>query len=154
MKYYIGEYWAMMNSGDLEKVEEGKIKFVETAKKYGPYFESIKNKLPKKFTKEFDKNSWFHDFTFESINVFNITKGTSTIEFIITHDPISYKITLSGVTDLMINIPSTKRWLCGKLTWGYSEFELNDDGTWIISILCDIDCEVIIHFKKIDIEKL
>lgn len=24
MKYYMGEYWAMMNSGDLEKVEEGK----------------------------------------------------------------------------------------------------------------------------------
>lgn len=99
------------------------------------------------------KNSWFHDFTFESINVSNIEKGTSTIEFIITHDSISYKITISGVTGLMFNITSTQYWLCGKLTWGYSEFELNDDGRWIIRILCDIECEVEILFKKIGIEK-
>lgn len=51
----MGEYWAMMNSGDLKKVEEGKIKFIETAEKYGPYFQSIKDKLPKKFMKEFEK---------------------------------------------------------------------------------------------------
>lgn len=67
MKYYLGEYWAMMNSGDSKTREEGMNKWDETAKKYGPYFQSIKDKLPQNFVKEFDKNGWFHDFTFDSI---------------------------------------------------------------------------------------
>jgi len=58
----------MMNSRDIETREEGVIKWDETAKEYGPDFQSIKDKLPKKFIKEFDKNSWFHDFTFECAN--------------------------------------------------------------------------------------
>lgn len=155
MKYYVGEYWAMMNSDDPNIREEGEIKWVETAKKYGPYFEFIKDKLPKKFLKEFNKNEWFHDFRFESINIVNTGKRTSTVEFVITHDQIAYRITLLGVTGFMFNVPNAMQcWSFGKLTWGYTEFELNDDGTWSISILCDIDCEVNVRFNKIGIEKL
>ena len=154
MKYYIGEYWAMMNTSDIKTREEGVKKWDETAKEYGDYFQSIRDKLPKKFTREFDNNCWFHDFTFDSINVSKIEKRTSTIELIITHDTNSFKITLSGVTSFTFNIPSTRCWLCGKLTWGYNEFELSDDGMWIIRILCDIESELEILFKRISIEKL
>jgi len=154
MNYYIGEYWAMMNSRDSETREEGLIKWDETAKEYGPYFQSIKDKLPKKFIKEFDKNSWFHDFTFVSISVANMKKGASTVELEITNDSDSFRITLSGVMRFAFDIPSTRCWMCGKLTWGYCEFELNDDGTWIVRILCDIECELEILFKKVGIVKL
>ena len=136
MKYYMGEYWAMMNSDDPKTREEEELKWVETAKKYGPYFESIKNKLPKKFMKEFDENSWFHDFMFKSINIANTGNRTATVEFIIAHNQIAYKIVLLGVTSFMLNVPNTMQsWSFGKLTWGYAEFELNDDKTWTISIL-------------------
>ena len=145
----------MANSGDPKTREEGEAKWGEAAKKYGPYFESIKNKLPKKFMKEYDENSWFHDFAFESINILNTGKRTATIEFVIDHDQISYRIVFLGSTGFMITVPNTVQcWSFGKLTWGYAEFELNDDGTWVISILCDIDCEIQIRFKKICIEKL
>ena len=155
MKYYIGEYWAMMNSSNSDTREEGKIKWDETAKEYGPYFRLIRDKLPKKFMKEFDRNSWFHDFMFDSINIANTGNKTATVEFVIAHAPITYKIVFSGVTGFTLNVPNTLQcWSFGKLTWGYVEFELHDDKTWTISILCDIDCEVEIHFSKIGIEKL
>ena len=154
MKYYIGEYWAMMNSCDPIIREEGVLKWDETAKNYGAYFQSVKDKLPKRFIKEYEKNDWFHDFAFDSINVSSIVKGASKIELIITNDPISYKISLSGVTSFSVDIPSTRYWMCGKLTWGYSEFELNDDGAWIIRILCDFECELEILFRRISISVL
>ena len=155
MKYYIGEYWAMANSADSKTREEGELKWIETAEKYGPYFETVKNKLPKHFMKEFTKSDWFHDFIFESISIINKGNRTASIEFVITHGKISYKLIFAGVTGFMFDVPNTMQcWSFGKLTLGYIEFELNDDGTWIISILCDIYCEIEIHFRRISIRKL
>ena len=154
MKYYIGDYWAMANSCNPEIREEGKTRWVETAKEYGPYFETIRDKLPKGFMKEFDKNNWFHDFTIDIVNIVNIGKKTSTIEFHISHGESGFIITLSGVTGISVNIPNTECWLFGKLTWGYTEFELIDEKKWIVRILCDIECELEIHFRRISIKKL
>ena len=153
MKYYIGEYWAMANSTDSKTREEGKLKWNETAKEYAHYFESVKRKLPKKFLNEFDKNNWFHDFYFESIVVSNINKYESVVEFVITLNDVSYKITLKGVNGLTLDIPQTKNWMMGKLTWGYNEFELNDNNSWVIRILCDFCCEIEVLFKQIEITK-
>ena len=151
MKYYISEYWAMVNSTDANLREEGKTKWDESAKKYGPYFESIKNMLPKNFIEEFNKNNWFHDFQFNSMHVFNLGEQITNVELYISHNSISYKIILSGVKGVSFNIPTTQSWLFGKLTWGYTEFELNDDKIWIIRILCDIECEIEVLFETINI---
>jgi len=153
MKYYIGEYWYMTNSNDAETREFGEKKWNETAKKYGSYFESIKDRLPKKFYKEFDKNKWFHDFHFVNLNITNIGKCKTDVVFTINMDEISYNITFLGTKELIVNIPQTQNWLMGKLTWGYTEFELNDDKSWTIRILCDLDNEINIRFKNIKINK-
>ena len=144
----------MANSNNPKVREEGIIKWNEAAKKYGPYYETIKNKLPKKFLIEFEKNSEFHDFTFDNINIANSGKNISTVEWVINHEDVSYKITLSGARGFTIDVPNSQWWLFGKLSWGYTEFELNDDGTWIIRILCDIECEIEVLFKRISILKL
>jgi hypothetical protein len=154
VKYYIAKYWTMMNSENLETREKGKAEWIKSAKKYRDYYDGIKGKLPKKFMKEYDKNGWFHDFTFDNINVSNTGGKTSAVELTIGNGQKLYKILLSGVTGVILNVPNTQCWMFGKLTWGYSEFELNDDGTWIISILCDIECEIEMLFKKISIEKV
>ena len=154
MKYYLSEYWIMMNSNNPAIREEGKIKWIETAKKYGPYFETIRDKLPKGFVKEFDKNSWFHDFSIENITITSSRNNTAVIELIISHGEIVYNIVFSGIKGLEINIPSTLGLMGGMLTWGYSEFELNDNNTWTIRVLCDLECEVEIIFQHLSIEKL
>ena len=142
-----------MNSDEPDIREKGKAAWIETAQKYGPYFEEIKKKLPKNFMKTFEKSSWFHDFVFSSINLTNMGKYMSIVEFQISHVEESYKITFSGVNKIAINIPTTQNWLCGNLTWGYTEFELNDDNSWSIRVLCDLDCEISLNFRRIAIVK-
>ena len=154
MKYYIGKYWAMANSTDHQEQALGKMKWTETAKEYGSYYESIKNMLPQVFLKEFESKNWFHDFCFESISIIDFNKYVSTVVFGISLDDDSYVITFLGVEKIIFNIPNTHSWLCGKLTWGYTEFELIHNDTWIIRILCDIECELEIVFKHICISKV
>lgn len=137
MKYYISDYWKMMNSDNPDVREEGEKVWVETAKKYGPYFEAIKSKLPKGFVTIFYKHGWFHNFSINRMNLLNTGRYTPIVESQISHNDTVYKITFTGVSRFLVNIPTTQNWLCGVLTWGYTEFELNDDNSWIIRILCD-----------------
>jgi hypothetical protein len=154
MKYYIGEYWRMMNSSDSTIREEGKKRWDEATKQYGPYFELIKRKLPKRFLAQFLEANWFHDFGFESIRITNQGRQIATVEFILTHGDISYKLVMFGVTGFRIDVPNTKSWLFGKMIWGYVEFELLDEKTWIIRILCDMDCEIEVMFRRIQVAKI
>ena len=82
----------MMNSENPETRDEGEARWIERAKKYGPYFETIRDKLPKRFLNEFDKNCWFHDFTIDNLNVTSSGDRTTVIEMIISHGEIVYKI--------------------------------------------------------------
>ena len=154
MKYYIGKYWVMSNSTDPQVREEGKKKWIETAKKYGDYYMSIKNKLPKGFLKAYESNYWFHDFHFNHINILDIDRYSSSVEFSISHEDTTYILTFCKVKKMLFDIQTANTWLMGKLTWGYSEFELNSDGTWIIRILCDFVCELEIVFKRVRISKV
>jgi hypothetical protein len=143
-----------MNADDPYVQDKGDAVWVEMAKKYSAYFDTIKNKLPKGFMKIFDKNDWFHDFELNNINLLNTGKYSSVVEFQISHNDVVYKITFTGVKGFSVNIPTTQNWLCGMLTWGYTEFELNDDNSWIVRILCDFDCEIEILFKRITVAKV
>lgn len=154
MKYYLSEYWEMMNSDDPNIQNEGDIAWVENANQYLTYFETIKSRLPKGFFKIFDKNEWFHDFKVENISITNTGKYSSSVELKIRKNSIKYKLLFTGVKNLLINIPTTKNWLYGILTWGYTEFELYNDNLWEIRILCDFDCEIQINYKHVSIKKI
>jgi len=154
LKYYIGEYWEMMNSDDSDTRDKGDVAWVEMAEKYSTYFETIKNKLPKSFLNTFEKSDWFHDFEIPNVNLINTGKYSPIVEFQIKNSNVVYKLVFTGVKKFVVNIPTIQNWLCGVLTWGYTEFELNDDNLWVIRILCDFDCEIEILFKRISITKI
>jgi hypothetical protein len=153
MKYYIGEYWAMANSTDPQERARGKTKWTETAKKYGDYFKSVKSMLPKGFLKIFETNNRFHDFRFDSISILDFKKCVSTVLLSISLDDATYEIRFFGVEKMYADIKASNWWLCGELTWSYSEFELNEEGKWILRILCDVESELEIIFKRISISK-
>ena len=142
----------MMNSDNPETREEGKEKWIESVSKYGPIFKTIRDKLPKRFMTEFEKSSWFHDFTIDNINISSNENKTTVLDIDISHEESAYRLKFSGINGLVINIPGTKNLFGGKLTWGYTEFEQNND-IWTIRILCDLHCELEIIFKKVGIEK-
>lgn len=51
-----------------------------------------------------------------------------------------------------MNLKDREDWLCGRLEWGYSEFEFLDDGKFKLNILCDVSSEIEIIFDSIDIK--
>ena len=154
MKYYMSKYWEMMNSDDPDMRDKGDIGWIENTERYMSYFDTIKENLPKGFLRIFDKNDWFHDFSIENIEIMNTGKYSSIIKFIINRGNILYELTFKGVKSFFVNIPTTQNWMCGILTWGYTEFEMNDEKSWIIRILCDFDCELEILFKHISVKKV
>ncbi len=157
MKYYIGEYWEMANSLDPEIRKMGIQKWEETAKKYD--WNAVKDKLPKGFLKEFNKNNWFHDYLFESVSINNLGKNKCSIELYISYyvkdsQYSDYLIILKDICSTSIKVPNIDNWAFGKMAWGYTEFELLDTGLWCMRILCDFDSELEFVFKKISIKKL
>jgi hypothetical protein len=154
MKYYNAEYWLMMNSDNPLIRDQGDTAWVESAKKYASYFESIQDNLPKRFLKSYNQADRFHDYMIDSVALVNAGKYTSAIEFKIRRDQAVYKLLFNGVKRYLVDIPSTRNWMSGILTWGYAEFELDNDRTWIIRILCDLECEIEIHFKHISIREI
>ena len=154
MKYYIGKYWEMANSTDSDIRQDGIAKWNEAAKKYGPYFQSIRENLPVDFLAEFDRQGWFHDFLITNISIKNIGWQHNDIELHIELDEWAYRILLVDVKGFNFAVADNKSWVFGKLCWGYSEFELIDNDIWIIRILCDFYDELEISFKEIKIETL
>lgn len=150
----MSKYWEMMNSDNPDTREKGDNIWIENVNRYMSYFETIKDNLPKNFYRVFNKNDWFHDFSIENIMLGNIKNYSSIIEILISYKSCTYKLIFKGVQAYSVNIPTTQNWLCGKLTWGYTEFEMNDDKSWVIRILCDLNCEIEILFKNISIKKL
>lgn len=143
-----------MNSDNPDTRDKGDVAWVKMAKKYSAYFEKIKNNLPKSFLKVFENNDWFHDFEIVNINLMNTGKYSPEVEFQIKKNNMVYKLKFTGVKKYVVNIPTTQNWLCGILTWGYTEFELNEDNSWVIRILCDFDCEIELLFKRVSITKM
>lgn len=137
----------MMQSSNKEEREEGEKSFTENDKKYGLYFDSIKKKLPSKFIKQFYEKEWFHDYKITNLQISNEKKVTARIDIEKSEDKFS--IVLSDVQTLLFDIPNKTNWMLGKLTWGYTEFELKDNKYWIVRILCDFNCELEVHFKSI-----
>ena len=153
MKYYKSEFWKDINSANSDIRKKAESDWNEAMKQYGSYFDTIKDKLPKKFIKEYYKHGGFHDYVFTDISISKIEKYFSAVDISINNDEKFWHIKLSGVSSILLDIPTSRNWLCGNLTWGYTEFELIESGIWVIRILCDIDCKIKVCFKKISIAK-
>lgn len=152
MKYYKKEFWSLMHSSNEREREEAKSQFRNNSKKYGPYFEMIKDRLPIEFLSVFNENKWFHDFNILSIQIYN-NSSKSMIDIEIGHNDKHYKLLLDEVTKISIDVPNKNYWMPAGMTWGYTEFELFDD-EWKINVLCDINCELEFCFKSIEIKSL
>lgn len=154
MKYYLGEYWTMMNSKDKEIRETGIKRWQESTKVYAEYFNSIKNKLPKGFLKTYDKIN-FHDFQLSEINIkgqFDKDMEISLLLYDYYEDygkDVYYQIIYSKVSKYMCDIYSEYG-----LGWGYDEFELHENGIWEHRIICSNGAELEIAFKRIKVKKI
>lgn len=152
MKYYKKELWQLMHSSDEQKRKEAQMQFRISAQKYGPYFAKIKDELPVDFLVVFNENKWFHDFDITDIH-FNNGQSRTTVSINISRGDIQYNLIFHEVTKFVVDVPNKEFWMPTGMKWGYTEFELLNN-LWTINILCDVNCEIEIGFKMIEISKI
>jgi hypothetical protein len=152
MKFFVGRYWEMINSSQQTERESGDRLWSENVNRYLAYYDSVKHLLPKSFLDVYTDNANFHDFYISAVKTYSRTKGMFGAVIDISGSDKSYQVFFSGVTLFRTNIVSTDWMICGKLSWGYSELELLNDGLWRIGILCDVNCEIEIQFRRVAIK--
>ena len=148
MKYFKKELWKYNN-------EENEIIWSNNAEKYAKYFESIKKYLPKRFLKVYLNEEGFHDYVINSINIDTSVKdrknNLSRMRVELKSGQRDFTVELSGVSAFKIDISDKSYCICGKLSWGYAEFERIDAKKMKLSIICDIENELEFIFEKIRI---
>lgn len=160
MKYYKTEYLEMANSKSEETRLLGDKMWDKAYEEYHRYFQTIKNKIPRKFLKLYYENYGFHDAPIQEISIQNIGRQLSEITFIIELDNKLYQIKYKKVQYYSFTVPSNKSWIgnsskygFGVMSWGYDEFEA-EGNVLTHRILCDHNCEFEITCRNIAVEMI
>lgn len=157
MEFYESKSW----SSNIEDIDFTDDQWKQWDKTYSDYFETIVNKLPKNFVKQYYKNSGFHDFVIRSIKIENLKPYKSEIKITLDSnysglelESNKFMLVYYNVTGYSIHIPSNRDCSFGFLQWLLSEFYLQEDNFWTHRIMCDGNCELKFVFKRLGIKKV
>jgi len=155
MKYYTSNLWSDMQASATKDIAFKQ--WTENDKIYAKYFNEIKDCFPKSFLKIFLKEHGFHDFFIDGITIKSIKRKTISdiinIIISISNRSSNYDIELKNIENTNINIINLTNCIFGKMSWGYSEFEILENNKFKLSVLCDIVNEFEFVFSKISIRR-
>ena len=156
MKYYKSELWKEMQSNSNN--EKNKKLWETKSKEYNEYFKVIKKQLPKYFINIYEKEHCFHDFYITGFRVEEVLQKTSSnfhvVYIEITDGNNSYMLKLNHVEKIKMNLADKCYFIMGRMSWGYSEFEILSDRMVKLSVLCDILNEFEVVFKSLKLIKI
>jgi hypothetical protein len=154
MKYYTSDLWIKNNSCNRNERELAEEQWDKNDSIYAAYFSEIKNKLPENFLNTYFNCKGFHDYIIKSIYINNDEKQyKSLISLTINIGNLknSFSIIYQGVEKYNIFVPGTCNWMNSNMSWGYTEFELLNDGLFKQNTLCDMDSEIEIVFRNVEV---
>lgn len=129
--------------------------WTENLKTYWSEFEKYKNRLPRRFVKEYCKHG-FHDYDIDSINysIDKAKKGASSnnIEIKISFDGNSFVIRYVGVTTYKVNGNNFAE--IGNCTILYNEILTVDDKGMSHEFIIEGRNSVYLEFKRIAFKKI
>ncbi len=146
MKYFSKELWGELNSIDQKKRASAETKWKENLIRYSAEFERVKPLLPSGFLKEYLSNNGFHDYLILSIS---IVFSSHVVKLLLSNGYTKGIVELSGVNKYSVRCCGLENCICGNLSWGYSEFNVDHSGRITLSILCDIDNELFFECASI-----
>ena len=148
MTYFTAQLWREMNQKDHNICERAHKQWRENSLHYRNYFETIKHHIPKRLRVKMERANGFHDFEISGLSIRYIRKlYICRIELFDGHE--CFCLELSGLVKAKIDIESFEKCILGRLRWGYHEFKLTEAKTLQLSILCDIENELLFEFKKV-----
>lgn len=153
MKYFTKELWMGVNSCDENIRKKAEQDWIKHSTAYHLQFDTVSKNLPGKFVKGFVSRNGLHDYTILEIALVNKSQVPSCqLKLSNGNETISMK--MKGIKAFQTGIDSFDNCIQGKLTWGYSEFEMISSKTMRLSILCDVTNEMMFEFEKITLKRL
>lgn len=150
MFFYRTENWCLFPNQECHSDSD----WEKWDKAYSEYWGDISKYLPKTFLKQYESNNGFHDFQLKELHIYQNNENSIKITLLISMCNEEWLITYSGVQNYTFNIPHDKKWCFGRMEWLTDEFHLLKDETWVHRIMCDGNCEIQIHFKKVGIKHI
>lgn len=155
MKYFTSDLWIKINSSNSNERDLAEEQWDKNDSIYAAYFSEIKNKIPVIFLNTYLDCQGFHDYIIKDIHISNHKKQKGSpisLTINVGNTKKSFSIIYQGVERYNIFIPGTSNWMNSNMCWGYTEFELLNDGLFKQNTLCDMDSEIEIVFKNIEVK--
>ena len=146
MEFYSKTLWKEMNSLNYLTRRNAERQWRKADKDYLKRFEMIKHLIPEEFLLEYSTFNGFHDFLIVSIDVLT---SKHLVNVLLFWEGQFFTIEMRQVTKVQLDFLSFKNCICGKPSWGYSEFATTSDGNLRLSVLSDIENECVFEFKTI-----
>lgn len=152
MRYFTKELWLKINDNNETIRIQAENEWKVNGLSYQQQLEEIKEHLPRKFIKDYFSRNGLHDY---SILGMSMTKRNQeySCDLQLTNGTETVLVSMCGLKALQIDVDSFQYCMQGKLTWGYSEFEIIHNNSIQLSVLCDMQNEMRFRFKSIKLAK-
>lgn len=149
MNYFTKELWRQTNSRNNELARIAGIQWEKNSRDYAVYEKSIARYFHDGLLTLLKSNGGFHDFQIKEMK-FSVTKKKGILGRItLSGNGKRFRITLTGVTKMCVDVADMSWCICGLLSWGYYELAILDENQISLSVLCDVENEL--HFECADI---
>ena len=148
MRYFTKELWSRINSQDKSIRLNAEKEWTSNSLAYQQKFAEIRKHLPPTFIKSYLSRNGLHDYIILGMTITKRERAYS-CEVQLTNDEETVLIVISGIKALQVSIESFLCCLQGRISWGYSEFEITPNHTIKLAVLCDVQNEMLFEFEKI-----
>lgn len=152
MRFFTKELWQEINSTDVLLRTAAEHKWNENSAQYLNEFERVKSKLPRRFVTEYLSRNALHDYSILGLFLTRRNRKYA-CEIQLTDNAETVLITMDDLHAFNFDVESFQQCVLGKLSWGYSEFEITRDGNIKLSILFDMLNEASFEFTSIKLAK-
>lgn len=149
MHFFTKELWNRINSeNEIIRLHAEK-EWEQRQREYQIQFEDIKGHLSRRSVMAMERRDFFHDYTLLEVSLIRSKKGKYTYKLLLTNSIENVQIILKDINKAKVDISSFQNCIQGDLSWGYCEFGQVSSDIFSLSILCDLDNEMIFEFKSI-----
>ena len=152
MRYFTKELLSKINDNDENIRAQAEKEWATNSLTHQQQFMEARKYLPRGFVKSYLSRNGLHDYTVLGML---ITKREQTYccDLQLSNGKETVLIEMVGIKALLVDIDSFHCCVQGKLTWGYSEFEITPGNNVKLSVLCDEQNEMQFEFEKIRLIK-
>lgn len=152
MRYFTKELWSKINDYDENIRTQAQKEWDINSLAYQQQFMTARKHLTCGFVKSYLSRNGLHDYTILGML---ITKREQMYccDLQLSNGKETVLIAMVGIKAMLVDIDSFRCCVQGRLTWGYSEFEVTSSNNVKLAVLCDEQNEMQFEFEKIRLIK-